>query len=189
MSPDPTPYRSEYSTGQKIRRQLWRWTEVAVFRWSPRVAFGWRRWVLRRFGASVGDGVKVEPSVTFFDPALATLEDHVVIGDGVDFYNVGPIRIGRATMVSRYARLCSGSHDFRSPSFDLLKPPIDIGSDVWICAGAFVGPGVTVGDRAVVGAHAVVMRDVPATSIVAGNPGRVVGDRDTSNISSERVSS
>ena len=170
-------YRSEYSLGQKIRRQLWKWTEMSAFRCSPRIAFGWRRWLLRRFGAIVGEGAKIEPNVTFFDPALATIGERAAIGEGVDFYNVGPIRIGGGTMVSRGARLCSGTHDFRATTFDLRKPPIEIGAGVWICAGAFVGPGVTIRDHAVVGAHAVVTRDVEAAVVVVGNPATVVGPR------------
>lgn len=109
---------------------------------------------------------------------MATLEDNVAIAEAVDFYNVGPIFIGSRTLVSRGARLCSGSHDFRRSSFDLLKPPIRIGSEVWICAGAFIGPGVVIGNRAVIGAHAVVTKSVPEAAIYAGNPADFVGHRD-----------
>jgi putative colanic acid biosynthesis acetyltransferase WcaF len=59
----------------------------------------------------------------------------------------------------------------------LIKAPITIGEEVWVCADAFVGPGVKVGSRAVVGARAVAMKDVKAGAIVAGNPATTVGKR------------
>jgi putative colanic acid biosynthesis acetyltransferase WcaF len=59
----------------------------------------------------------------------------------------------------------------------LLKPPIKVGSGVWIAREAFIGPGVTVHDNAVVGARAVVMKDVPPATVVAGNPAQVVKER------------
>ncbi|HZK80265.1 MAG TPA: type B chloramphenicol O-acetyltransferase, partial [Humisphaera sp.] len=58
-----------------------------------------------------------------------------------------------------------------------LRPSITIGSGVWICAGAFIGPGVTIGDNSIVGARAVVTRDIPPGMIVAGNPARVIKPR------------
>jgi putative colanic acid biosynthesis acetyltransferase WcaF len=96
----------------------------------------------------------------------------------VILYALGRITIGPRAMVSQHAHLCAGSHDYRSPHFPLLRPPITVGADCWIAADAFVGPGVTVGDRAVVGARAAVFKDVPAGMVVGGNPARVIKARD-----------
>ena len=87
------------------------------------------------------------------------------------------LKIGRLATISQYAHLCAGTHDYTDPRFPLLRPPITIGDEVWICADAFVGPDVTVGDRSIVGARATVMKDVPSDQIVAGNPAQLVKTR------------
>ena len=99
------------------------------------------------------------------------------MGDRAHLYALGPIRIGDRVTVSQGAHLCAGSHDFRDPTMALTRPPIRIDDDVWVCADAFVGPGVEIGRGAVVGARAVVVRSVAAGTIVAGNPARQVGRR------------
>jgi putative colanic acid biosynthesis acetyltransferase WcaF len=103
--------------------------------------------------------------------------DYSTIADGVDVYNLGPITVGSHTTISQGTYLCAGTHDYTKPGLPLLKPPIAIGNGVWVCAQAFVGPGVTVGDNSIVGARAVVTKDVPEGVIVAGNPARVVKAR------------
>lgn len=132
---------------------------------------------MRIFGASVGRNVHICPSVKITIPWNLTIEDDVGIGDSAILYALGPIRIGKRTTISQYAHICAGSHDYHDPDMPLLKLPIQIGCDVWICADAFVGPEVAVGDRAIVGARAVVIRDVPENAVVVGNPARKVHDR------------
>ncbi|WP_375257991.1 acetyltransferase [Citreimonas sp.] len=158
-------------------RALWSLGALA-FRFSPRPLWGWRRWLLRRFGARVGAQVHVFPTVRIAIPWNLDLHDFCAVGDGAILYSLGPITIGARATVSQYAHLCAGSHDWRDPTMPLLKPPINIGRDAWICADAFVGPGVSVGDGAILGARAVATRPVPAQEIHAGNPARRIGRRD-----------
>jgi putative colanic acid biosynthesis acetyltransferase WcaF len=148
-----------------------------LFRFSPRPLWGWRRWLLRRFGATVGAGVHVYPSVRITMPWNLTIGNQAAIGDAAILYALGPIAIGARATVSQYAHLCAGSHDWRDPEMPLTKPPITVGAQAWICAEAFIGPGVEVGDRAIVGARACAMHDVAPDAIVAGNPARPVGSR------------
>jgi putative colanic acid biosynthesis acetyltransferase WcaF len=129
------------------------------------------------FGARVGRNVHVFPTVRVTIPWNLTLEDECAVGDDAILYALGPIRVGARATVSQYAHLCAGSHDWRDPTMPLLRPPIDIGADVWVCADVFVGPGVTVGHGAILGARAVVMKDCPAGVIMAGNPARPIGTR------------
>lgn len=89
-------------------------------------------------------------------------------------YALGPINIGRRATISQGAHLCAGTHDYRDPAMPLIKSPIATADDVWICADAFIGPNVSVGHRAIVGACAVVMHDVGPNIIVACNPARAV---------------
>jgi len=142
----------------------------------PRMAW-WHRFWLRLFGAKLAPTCKLRPSVRVRHPWLLEIGEHSVIGDNVEVYNLGPIRIGAQTVISQNSHLCNGSHEYRDPSLPLLRPDMEIGSGVWICADAFIGPGVTIGDNALVGARSVVMRDVPPGVIVAGNVAQVVKNR------------
>jgi putative colanic acid biosynthesis acetyltransferase WcaF len=95
----------------------------------------------------------------------------------VNCYCVSPVTLGRFVTVSQYTFLCTASHDFRKRGMPLIAAPITIGDHAWVTADAFIGPGVSVGEGAVVGARAVVVGDVPEWTVVAGHPARVVGSR------------
>jgi putative colanic acid biosynthesis acetyltransferase WcaF len=90
---------------------------------------------------------------------------------------VAPISIGPHGTVSQYAHLCAASHDIEQPNMPLTTAPIRIAGQAWVCTGAYVGPGASVGEGAVVGARAVVVHDVPAWMVVAGNPARPIKAR------------
>ena len=110
-------------------------------------------------------------------PWNLTVGDYAAIGEDALVYNLGPVTLGARVTVSQRAHLCAGTHDYADPAMPLEKPPIAVGAQAWICADAFVGPGVTVGDGAVVGARAVAVKDVPPWTVVAGNPARPVRPR------------
>jgi len=165
------------ATKYAFREQVWRvlWAlAVPLFRCSPRPFFGWRRWLLRLFGARVGRRVNLYPSARFVMPWHVAIGDWSAVGEDALVYALGPVTIGSRVTISQRAHLCAGTHDYTDPTMPLLKPPIVIGDQAWVCADAFVGPGVTVGDGAVVAARAVVVRDVEPWTVVAGNPARVV---------------
>lgn len=166
------PYRRREYLG----RILWALASP-LFRLSPRPLFGWRRFLLRLFGARIGRQAHVYPSVRIYLPWNLILGEESSIGEWALIYNLGPVTIGKRATVSHRAHLCAGTHDYRDPSLPLLRLPIEIGAQAWICADAFVGPNVRVGEGAIVGAAAVVVRDVPAWQIVAGNPARVIKER------------
>ena len=153
-----------------------------VFRLVPRPFFDVRNAILRLFGARIGRNVRLYGSVEVYMPWNLTIGDWSAIGEHAIIYNLGPVTIGRAATVSQHAHLCAGTHDYTAPDMPLLKPPIAIGDQVWVCADAFVGPGVHVGDGAVVGARAVAMRDVPPWTVVAGNPARPVKRREIRDV-------
>lgn len=167
----------KWTRSELVGRTLWEFVGCRLFAWSPRLLWGWRRFVLRAFGAKVGRDAHFYPSVKIPIPWNLVVGDQVAIGDGAILYCLGQISIGARTTISQYAHLCAGSHNYRVATFDLVKASIDIGSDAWICADVFVGPGVKVGDLAILGARCVVMRDVVPNVIVAGNPARQVGIR------------
>jgi putative colanic acid biosynthesis acetyltransferase WcaF len=166
-----------YSFQEYLGRVLWSIVHP-FFSLSPRPCFGWRRALLRLFGASVGAGANVYPSARIALPWRLVIGAQASIGEDVLVYNLGLVTIGERATVSHRAHLCAGTHDHSNPALPLIRPSITIGPQAWVCAQAFVGPAVTVGEGAIVGAAAVVMRDVPPWLIVVGNPAKVVGRRE-----------
>jgi putative colanic acid biosynthesis acetyltransferase WcaF len=167
---------SKYSRAEILYRVLWGIAQP-LFRYSPRPLFGWRRFLLRCFGAQVGRNVHIYGSARIYFPWKLVIGDWSAIGEEAYVYNLGEISIGSKVTISQRAHLCAGSHDYTSPDMLLLKPPIRIEDQAWVCTDAFVGPGVTVGAGAVVGARAVVTKDVEPWTVVAGNPGRFIKRR------------
>jgi putative colanic acid biosynthesis acetyltransferase WcaF len=154
---------------ENAARVLWSAAQLA-FRFSPRPLWGWRRAMLRAFGAKIGPQVHVHPTVRITMPWHLRIDAQAAVGDGAILYALGRIHIGARAAVSHNAHLCAGTHDWRDPARPLLKTPIHIGSDAWVCADAFVGPGVRIGAGAILGARAVAMKDLPMRHIGVGNP-------------------
>lgn len=162
-----------YTRFELFCRIVWAFLRPA-FSLSPRFFYGWRNSLLRCLGARIGRGVRIYPSARIFAPWELDVSENVTIGADVNIYNIGPVTIGDNTIISQGAHLCAGSHDYQQPHFPLLRCPIAIGRDVWICAEAFVGPGVAVGGYSIVGARSAVFSNVEPHSIVGGNPAKSI---------------
>jgi putative colanic acid biosynthesis acetyltransferase WcaF len=165
-----------YTYPDYVRRALWALCQP-LWLYSPRWCWGLRCFMLRVFGAEVSQRVRIYPSSRIYQPWNLAVGSDVTIAWGTVLYCLGMVSIGANVVISQGAHICAGSHDIRDPSFPLLKLPVTIGSGVWIAAESFIGPNVSVGRQAVVGARAVVVRDVPDESVVAGNPAVVIGKR------------
>lgn len=176
---DLSSYRQgDYQPGRNaVVRALWYFTSLFWFEsgWFP--FRGVKAFLLRLFGARVGSGVVIKPHVRIKFPWRLTVGDHVWIGQGVWIDNLADVTIGNHCCVSQEAYLCTGSHDHRRPTFDLMTAPIVLEEGSWIGARAMVLPGRTIGPHAVVAAGSVVTKDVPAEAIVGGNPAAVIGMR------------
>ena len=159
--------------------QLWWLVQATLFRWSPQVLYGWRRWLLRAFGAQIGCGVLIRPSAQITYPWKLVMGDYTWIGDDVVLYTLGEITIGAHTVVSQRSYLCTGSHDYRKVTFDIFAKPIHIGEQAWLATDVFVAPGVEIGEGTVVGARSSVFKSLPAGMVVLGSPARVIGPRET----------
>lgn len=165
----------------RLRRFAWELVWLFLFRTTPRwTLHGWRRSLLRAFGAKVGEGVRVAPSCKVWAPWNLEVGDYSALGDAVDCYSMNKITIGSKVAISQRAFLCAGSHDVATLLRPLITKPINIGDHVWIAAESFVHPGVTIGVGAVVGARSVVTRDLPEWSICVGHPCRPIKSRQVS---------
>jgi len=153
----------------RVRRLLWGIIWFCLASWSQPF-HGWRRSLLRAFGAKVGKGVYIAPSARIWDPKNLVLDDFAAVADGADLYTMAAIHIGTYAVVSKRAHLCAGTHDIASPSFTLMAAPINIEPYAWVAAEAFVGPNVTIQEGAVLGARGVTVKDLNAWTVYAGNP-------------------
>ncbi len=167
-------YISELSFKNKLSRFLWAFIYTIAFRSTPRPMHAWRVFLLRCFGADIEKSAKVYASARIWAPWNLILKEGAILGDRVDCYCVAPITIGAHSVISQDSCLCAATHDHRSDVFTLIPKPILIGDRAWIAARAFVGPGVTVGKHAVVGACAVVFKDVSDGVTVVGNPAKEI---------------
>jgi putative colanic acid biosynthesis acetyltransferase WcaF len=160
-----------FSFGNRVARFVWGVVWLLLFRPSPRSLHAWRRLLLRLFGARLGAHVNVYPNVKVWAPWALQVGNRVGIADGVTLYNMGPLSIGDNCVVSQGAHLCGGTHDVDSANFQLRALPIALGNNVWICAEAFVGPGVRVADGCVLAARGVLSKSITSGwTVWAGNP-------------------
>lgn len=175
---------TKYTSRELGLRLLWAVGRV-VFQWSPRPLFGFRSWLLRLFGAKVGGAVHIYPSALIYYPWNLEIGDWSCIGEWALVYNLGKVTVGERVTISQRVHLCAGTHDYRDATMPLMKPPIVIGSSAWICADAFIGPGVTIAEGAVVGAGSVVVKDVAEWTVVGGNPAKILKHREFNGQRSE----
>ncbi len=170
MSDIADRHDSPWSFRLKCARVLWSVVQAVLFRCSFHNWYAWRRTLLRCFGARIGRGCVVRRTARIECPWNLVMGDHACLGDRAVAYCLGPVTIGARASISQDAELCAGTHDADQQSMPLVVRPVVIGEDVWLAAGSFVGPGVTVGAGAILGARGVAMRDLEAWTVYAGNP-------------------
>jgi putative colanic acid biosynthesis acetyltransferase WcaF len=167
-----------FTFGNRSYRWVWGLIQLTVFRFSPRVFHRWRCFLLKIFGAKIGDSCHIYPGASIWLPKNLVLGDNVALGDGTFIYNIGLVAIGDRSIVSRGTVICTGTHDYSSRSFQLIQMPIKIGRDVWVCMEVFVHPGVEIADGVVVGARSNVTKSLLVKETVSGgNPCRNIKRR------------
>lgn len=175
---DATRYKNTISFSIRVRRLAWIAAYCLFFRTLPGPVFNQLRiTVLRLFGAKIGPGCRIACTAKIWAPWNMTIGSYVCLGGNVDFYCVAPITLGDKVTISQRAFLCSASHDIGKLSRPLVTGSISIESHAWICAEAMVSMNVHVATGAVVGARAMVCKDVPEWAVVAGNPAKIISTR------------
>ena len=182
QSVDLSQYQNKLSRLHQLKRLLWGLIWLMLARWLPRsLGCGWKRLLLRLFGAKLSSTAVVYSSTRIYAPWNLEMGHHSCLADEVDCYNVAPVTIGDNTTVSQKSYLCTASHDITKPNLPLIVSPIHIEDQVWVGADAFIGMGVTVGQGSVVGARASVYKDVPPWTVVGGNPAKKIKERVINN--------
>ena len=173
----PSEGGPSFSIANRLTRLAWIITWWLLARWTPREANRWRCFLARAFGARVEAGATIYGSARIWLPAHLSIGRGSTLSPRTNCYNLAPVAIGRDSIVSQGAHLCAGTHDHRDPDFQLVGRPIAIGDRVWIAAEAFVGPGVTVSEGAVLGARGCTFSDLDPWTVYVGNPAAPVAPR------------
>jgi putative colanic acid biosynthesis acetyltransferase WcaF len=168
---------ASFSLGNRLTRVVWGLAWLMLARWTPPPLHRWRGFLLRLFGAKVARSARVHASVSVWLPVNLELGENVLIGPGVRLYNQGRITIGARSVVSQRAYICASSHDVNDPEFQLVLRPVVVGQQCWIASEAFVGPGVTMGDRSVLAARGVLFENAEPDGIYRGNPAMMIKRR------------
>jgi putative colanic acid biosynthesis acetyltransferase WcaF len=172
-----------YTTGQfdrgagVVKEGLWLVVSLVLFRFCPFSFSGLKRGVLRAFGAEIGDNVTIKPRVNITFPWKLTVGDHVWLGEECWLLNLERVVIGSHVCISQRAFLCTGSHDYKRTTFDLITRPIKLEDGVWVGAGCWIGPGVILGAHSVLTAGSVASQNLVANGIYRGNPAVLVKQR------------
>ena len=157
--------------------QLWWIVQDTLFRWSPQFMYGWRRFLLRLFGAKIGKNVIIRPTAKITFPWKIKIGDYSWIGDDVVLYSLGEIEIGNNVVISQRSYICTGSHDYTKIDFPIFAKKIAIEDEVWLATDVFVAPGVKIGKGTIVGARSSVFKDLPPGKVCIGNPAKPIKDR------------
>jgi putative colanic acid biosynthesis acetyltransferase WcaF len=179
--------QSHYSRGRNSAVVLlWWFIQGTLFRFSIHNMYGWRRFLLKLFGAKVGQSVQIRPTAKFTYPWKVEIGDFSWIGDHVELYSLDRIIIGKHCIISQNSYLCTGSHELQDPSFSLITKPIVIKDGAWVASDVFVYPGVTIHEMAVAGARSTVIKSIPYNEIHAGSPAHFMKERFPKEVAYEK---
>lgn len=176
-APLPIAGGPTFAFRHRVKRALWRLVWATLAAWTPPSWMPVRRLALTAFGARIHPAAMVRGGARIWWPGHLRMGAHASIGPDVICYNVAPITLGDRAIVSQRAHLCAAGHDVDDPDFPLRPKPIVIGEDAWIAAEAYVGPGVSVGAGAVLGARGVAVAALDPWTIYGGNPARAIRKR------------
>lgn len=171
------PYTSSWSLKEVIGIRVWSMVWGLFYSWTPKPLNKWRIFLLSLFGARLAKDVFLYPSSKVYVPWLLKMGSKSCLGPYSEVYNLGPVELKERVTVSQYAYICNGTHDLSDLRSPLMVGDVCIEHDVFIGARAFIMPGIHIAEFAVIGACAVVTKDVDAYEMVGGNPARFLKKR------------
>ncbi|MFK8252350.1 LbetaH domain-containing protein [Ancylobacter terrae] len=158
-------------------RGIWNVTWKVLASWTPPPLYPWRRFLLRLFGARIDPTARVYGSARIWYPPNLVMGKHTVLAWEALCYNQAMVQLEDYAIVSQRSHLCTGTHDIDDPNFQLIAKPITIERHGWVASDAFVGPGVRVGEGAVLGGRGVAFKDLEPWTVYGGNPCREIRKR------------
>jgi len=159
-----------YKPGSIAKRSLWYVINIVLFNTPIPFPSFLKRTILRIFGAEIGIGVVIKPSIRIKYPWMLSVGNHSWIGEGVWIDSLGKVDIGPNCCISQGAMLLCGNHDFSVSSFDLIVGDITLEDGVWLGAKSIVTSGVICHTHSVLSVGSVASKDLEAYSIYRGNP-------------------
>lgn len=169
---------SWFSIGaEKMKVIIWYLVNICFLNCSWNPSSGFRIWLLRFFGAQIGQGVVIKPSVNIKYPWNLSIGDYTWIGENVWIDNLSQVTIGSNVCISQGAMLLCGNHNYKRPTFDLIVKPITIEDGAWVGAQSTVCPGVTMHSHSVLAVGSIASKDLMPYSIYRGNPAVKVAER------------
>ncbi len=158
--------------------QIWWFTQATLFRFSPQFMYGWRRFLLRLFGAKIGKNAIIRPTVKITYPWKVKIGNYSWIGDDVNLYSLGEIDVGNNVVISQKSYLCTGSHDYSKNNFPIYAKKITIEDECWIATDVYIAPGIHIGKGAIIGARSSVFKNLERGKIYIGSPATFVKNRE-----------
>ena len=173
----------------KIKRTVWNIVNTVFFRLFVTKIFRiWRIFILKCFGAKIDWGAEVYASAKVWAPWNLTMKKGACLGPDTICYNQAMVTLEEDACLSQYAYICTAGHEVRRDNLDdgadnlplnnaktgLIVAPVTLHRGSWVGTRAYINMGVEVGERAIVGACACVFKDVPADTVVGGNPAKIL---------------
>ena len=157
--------------------QLWWIVQGTFFRMSPQFLYGFRNFLLRLFGAKIGEKVIIRPTARITYPWKVSIGDYSWIGDDVVLYSLGEIEIGKNVVISQKSYICTASHDYLQSDFPIFAKKSTIEDECWLATDVFVSPGITIGEGSVIGSRSSVYKDIPSNKVCIGSPAKIIRER------------
>ncbi|AZI25826.1 colanic acid biosynthesis acetyltransferase WcaF [Pedobacter sp. G11] len=180
-----TQLHKKFNTGSyrigasRLKQFLWYFTDVFFFRSGMIPVSSILVFLLRLFGARIGNDVRIKPGIHIKYPWKLSIGDYSWLADCY-IENLAWVRIGANCCISQQAILMTGNHNYSKTSFDLITKPITLEEGVWIGACAKVCPGLTLFSHAVLTMGSTATSNLDAYSIYQGHPAVKVKDRNIS---------
>lgn len=178
------PKKDKKSVLRKLHMRLWTVIEVTLFRFSPFFCYGWRRFLLRCFGAKIDKTATIGRLARIESPWNLTMGARSMICNHTWIMCYAPVKIGDQALIGEYVRILTGSHITNSKSYKGISAGVEIGPNAWIASCAILSSGgyktLRIGEGAIVGVGSVVLRNVKPMTVVMGNPAKFIVDREFS---------
>ena len=172
-------FKEELFTSKSMKVKYGIWLIVSNYFFLTNLPFpsSFKVFILKCFGAKIGNRVVIKPFVKIKFPWLLSIQNDVWLGEGVWIDNLTNVSIGSNVCISQNSTLLTGNHNYKKETFDLIKQPITIEDEVWVGANCFITNGVTLQKKSVILVSSTVSQTTDENSIYKGNPAVKVKNR------------